>query len=139
MVYDILASPAYRMSVMGHNESCLIGDAVSQVERSQGSGNRCFGRWLAGLQSLFATASVIGLVAVPPASGRMLLVPVGAAGRDGLARIAIAAGARLVDRGPFSGSLVVSGDGAALMAVLIPRHVLVLRAVGGGCGEEGRQ
>lgn len=89
------------------------------------------------MQGLFAVAAVIGLVAVPPASGRMLLVPMDAGGRDGLARIAIGTGARLVDRGPFDGSLVVSGDSAALMAALVPRHVLVLRTEAAGCGDEG--
>ncbi|CAN5261832.1 hypothetical protein BH10PSE13_BH10PSE13_13720 [soil metagenome] len=139
MVYDMLASSAYCVPVMGQQKSRLTGDAILETKGSRGPGSRSAGRWLAGLQSLLAIASVVGLVAVPPASGRMLLLPVHAGGRDGLARIAIEAGARLVDQGPFNGSLVVSGDRAALMAVLVPRHVLVLRAEGGGCGDEGRQ
>jgi hypothetical protein len=125
---------------MGQNTSISIGHAYPGTEsRQDAPGSRSLGRWLAGLQGLFAVAAILGLVAAPPATGRMLLVPVDAQGRDGLARIAIDAGARLVDRGPFGGSLVVFGDRGPLMAALLPRHVLVLRAEVGGCGDEGQR
>lgn len=103
--------------------------------RSEGTG----GYWLAAIQTLFAACLVAGLVAAPPASGRILLVPVGAAGRDGLARLAIDAGARLVETGPVAGSLVVTGNSGPLMRALLPRHVLVLRADIAGCGSRGTE
>lgn len=90
------------------------------------------------MQALFAIIVMVGMVAAPPASGRMLLVPMNVDAGRGLARMAVGAGARLVDRGPFGGSLVVWGDSAPLMAALLPRHVLVLRATAGGCRDEGR-
>ncbi|MET0363643.1 MAG: hypothetical protein ABW169_03225 [Sphingobium sp.] len=97
------------------------------------------GYGLALAQWCFAVMAIIGLIAAPPASGRILLVPIGGEGRDGLARLAIDAGARLVAPGPWAGSLVVSGDRAPLIAALLPRHALVLSASLGGCGEgEGR-
>ncbi|HEX7854932.1 MAG TPA: hypothetical protein VF503_14685 [Sphingobium sp.] len=93
------------------------------------------GHALAVLQMVFVLCVVVALIAAPPASGRMLLIPLGGEGRDGLARMAIDAGARLVAPGPLGGSLVVSGEGAALIVALMPRHVLVLSASIGGCGE----
>ncbi|HEX7872406.1 MAG TPA: hypothetical protein VF475_05805 [Sphingobium sp.] len=93
------------------------------------------GYGLAIAQACFAVLAIIGLIVAPPVSGRILLVPMGGEGRDGLARIAIDAGARLVAPGPLAGSLVVSGDSAPLIAALMPRHALVLSASMGGCGE----
>lgn len=120
---------------MGQKIRNLIGRMVGN-DSGQEPGSRSSARWLAGVQCLFAVAAVAGLIAVPPASGRMLLVPMDAGGRDGLVRLAVGAGARLVDRGPFSGSMVVSGDRGTLMAALLPRHILVLRAGVGGCGDK---
>jgi hypothetical protein len=93
------------------------------------------GYGFAMLQMLFVLAIVIGLVAAPPASGRMLLVPLGGEGRDGLARLAVGTGARLVAPGPIGGSLVVEGQRGPLMAAMMPGHGLVLSASMGGCGE----
>lgn len=90
---------------------------------------------LGAVQALFVLIVVLGLIAMPPASGRMLLVPLGQEGRDGVARIAIGVGARLVGPGQLRGSLVVSGERAALIAALMPRRALVLSASMGGCGE----
>lgn len=87
----------------------------------------------------FIFCAVIGLIAAPPASGRMLLVPLGHQGRDSLARAAVAAGARLVGPGPFGGSLLVSGERRALVAALMPAHALVLAGTVGGCGKESVQ
>ena len=87
------------------------------------------------LQFLFVAGTVVALIAAPPASGQMLLVPLDGGGRDGLARVAVNAGARLIGPGPLDGSLVVSGERAALVAALMPAHALVLNAAIGGCGE----
>ncbi|MFT3968004.1 MAG: hypothetical protein QM690_19210 [Sphingobium sp.] len=89
------------------------------------------------VQACLAVIMTMGLIAAPPASGRMLLVPMGAEGRDGLARRAVDAGARLVAPGPLGGSLIVSGESGPLIAALMPGHALVLAASLGGCGEGG--
>jgi hypothetical protein len=86
------------------------------------------------VQGLLAFTIVGGLIAVPPATGSMMLVSLDGVGRDSLARTAIDAGARLVDAGPFHGSLIVSGQRSALLGMMMERHVLVLRVFSGGCG-----
>lgn len=75
------------------------------------------------------------LYAAPPAQGRILLVPVTAEARAGMAPLAIANGARLVAAGPWKGSLLVDGEGAALALPLIVRGIVPLAARIGGCGE----
>ncbi|EQB10951.1 hypothetical protein [Sphingobium lactosutens] len=73
------------------------------------------------------------LYAMPPASGRMALVPVTSHGRAMLASLAIAHGARLVSAGPGQ-SLLVEGERSRLMEPLMLAGVLVLSARAGGCG-----
>ena len=94
-------------------------------------------RGLAVLQCCLAFILVTLLIAAPPPSGRMLLLPMNGIGRDGLARIAIAHGARLVAPGPLDGSLVVTGDSLPLIAALMPLKALVLNSAIAGCGPDG--
>lgn len=90
------------------------------------------GRFLAGQIG----ASVLGLVAlalVPPARGRMVLVPLWPGGAVRLAAAAVERGARLVATGPVAGSLVVEGERARL-APLLARGVVPLSATALDCG-----
>ncbi|NWK95487.1 hypothetical protein DM806_07350 [Sphingobium lactosutens] len=82
--------------------------------------------------------SIFGLVAlyaVPPVSGRMLLVPMTEQSRTGLASLAIMHGARLVSAGPWAGSLLVEGERERLAAPLLHAGVIAISARAGGCGE----
>ncbi|MET0137049.1 MAG: hypothetical protein ABW048_04575 [Sphingobium sp.] len=90
-------------------------------------------RYAAIMQAMLVLVAVSGMVAAPPARGRMLLLPLDGASRDALARIAVNAGAALVDTGPFGRGLVVSGERSALMGAALRAHMLVLRATSGGC------
>ena len=95
-------------------------------DRSAASGAR--GSWMVGLQAA-ATVAVLALVAVPPASGPMLVVPIG-----GSANAALVGGARLVGHGPLAGSLVVDGDRATLLPHLWRHGALALAVPAFGCG-----
>lgn len=100
--------------------------------------SRAAGRcWPAVVQALFVLAAAGGMIAAPPATGRMLLVPLHGADRDALARVATRAGAALVDNGPFKDSLIVSGDRSALLRAMMEGHMLVLRATAAGCDSKG--
>ncbi len=79
------------------------------------------------------------MIAAPPASGRMLLLPLDGGGRDELARVATDAGAALVDVGPIQDSLIVSGSRSALLGAMMRGRMLVLRATAGGCDSEGQK
>lgn len=85
-------------------------------------------------QSVLPLFGLIGLYALPPAHGRMLLVPLTQGAKRALAPVAVAQGARLVARGPFAGSLVVEGDRHHLAPALLRRGVIALSADMGGCG-----
>jgi len=87
------------------------------------------------LQCGLVLSGLVALYAMPPASGRMLLVPMTEDGRAGLARVAVAHGARLVAAGPWTGSLLVEGNRNALARPLLITGVLALSARAGGCGE----
>lgn len=75
---------------------------------------------------------LLGLYAVPPASGRMLLLPLTDGARASVA--SVAAGARLVAKGPWPGSLLVDGERDMLAPALLSRGVIALSAQMGGCG-----
>jgi hypothetical protein len=79
-------------------------------------------------------AGMLALTLAPPASGRLLLIPVTPAAADGLAALVIARGGRLTGAGPIEGSLVVDGDRAVLTAGFAARGVLVLSAAVADCG-----
>lgn len=77
---------------------------------------------------------LLGLYAVPPASGRMLLLPLTHEAEATVAPIAVARGARLVAKGPWPGSLLVEGDRDQLVLALLRQGVIALSAQMGGCG-----
>ncbi|WHO40010.1 hypothetical protein PMI04_005305 [Sphingobium sp. AP49] len=71
----------------------------------------------------------------PPASGRMLLIPMTPHARTELVPAAVAHGARLVASGRIAGSLVVEGRRDQLAVPLLRRGILPVRAFAGACGE----
>lgn len=81
----------------------------------------------------------MGLVLAPPVQGRMLLVPL--FGQASASAVAVDAGARLVARGRFGGSLVVMGERGRLGPAALLQGVLVLSApallCGAAAGAEG--
>jgi hypothetical protein len=85
-------------------------------------------------QIVIGCAGLLLLVAVPPAHGRMLLIPYSTSAATGLVAVALSNGARLIEEGPFPGSLVVSGDRAALFPAMLRQGVLVTASPSAGCG-----
>jgi hypothetical protein len=77
---------------------------------------------------------LLGLYAVPPTSGRMIVLPLTDRARGVLAPMAIANGARLIAQGPWAGSLLVEGRRDRLAAVLLRSGVIALSSQMGGCG-----
>ena len=86
-------------------------------------------------QCALILVGLVSLYAMPPARGRMLLVPVTGQARAMLAPVAIAHGARLVAAGPWAGSLLVDGQRDLLAWPLLGKGVVLLSARAGGCGE----
>lgn len=78
---------------------------------------------------------LLGLYAVPPANGRMLLLPLTDEARAAVAPIAVAQGALLIAKGPWPGSLLVEGRRDQLAPALLRQGVIALSAQMGGCGE----
>ncbi|MCE7797589.1 hypothetical protein LWE61_13640 [Sphingobium sufflavum] len=114
--------------------------AVALSARGPGAGSAtATGRYGIAIVQLVLVLVLAGaMIVAPPAKGRILLVPLDGGGRDGLARVALGAGAALVDAGPFRNSLIVSGERSALLAAMRDGHMLVLRAAAGGCGDKGQ-
>lgn len=85
-------------------------------------------------QIVIGCAGLLLLVAVPPSHGRLLLIPYSEAAATGLVATALSNGARLVEEGPFPGSLVVFGDRATLLPAMLRQGVLVTASPPAGCG-----
>ncbi len=82
-----------------------------------------------------ATCGLAALTMWPPASGAMLLLPLG---HDGGAAVqgALAGRAALLGAGPFPGSLVVVGDRARI-ANHVAWNIVILAAPPAGCSVDG--
>jgi len=87
-------------------------------------------------QCALILVGLLGLYAVPPTQGRMLLLPMTMEARGALAQVAIAHGARLIAPGPWAGSLLVEGRRDHLAPALLRGGVIALSAQMGGCGEQ---
>lgn len=73
------------------------------------------------------------LAVVPPARGLMLITAIDSdEGR--VARIAVNAGARLVGKGPWAGSLYIEADRAALLPAALHGGLILLSGSPAGCG-----
>jgi len=85
-------------------------------------------------QLLLVVSALAALALYPPASGRMILVPVWPGAAAHLAASVIDRGGLLVDGGPLPGSLVVSGERSVIAPFMLAHGVLVLAAPAAGCG-----
>ncbi len=86
------------------------------------------------LQGLGAIVAIVGMTLWPPASGRMLLVPLASADANAAAKAALAGGAMLLGPGPFRGSMVVAGDRARILRAVASWDFVVTAAPPAGCG-----
>ena len=79
---------------------------------------------------------IMGLFALmPPAQGAILIVSLNGQGRGEIARWAIEHDARPLGFGPWSNSLVVTGNRQALLASALSQHALLLTGSAAGCSE----
>lgn len=85
-------------------------------------------------QSALILLGLLALTLSPPVSGRMLLVPMTGHARAGLARVAIAHGARLVAAGPWAGSLLIEGRRDRLALTMLGHGVIAMATNRTGCG-----
>ena len=85
-------------------------------------------------QAAAAAAAMLALPMWPPASGKLLLVPISGGDANDMARIAVDGGAALIGAGPLPGSLVVSGDRATLLAHIPAAAAIVMAAPATACG-----
>lgn len=84
------------------------------------------------LQIGLVLAAFATMMALPPARGSMVLVPIHAGAR--VAAVAVAHGALIEAAGPLPGSLVVRGERAQMVAPLLAIGVLTLAAPAALCG-----
>ncbi|PSJ38967.1 hypothetical protein [Allosphingosinicella deserti] len=73
------------------------------------------------------------LIGWPPATGRLLLVPLSADSAGLLVRNAIGGGARIIDTGPLPGSIIVEGRRSDVAQALASRSVIIVAARASGC------
>ncbi|WP_336969974.1 hypothetical protein [Sphingobium aromaticiconvertens] len=86
------------------------------------------------MQIMLVLGGLALLALWPPASGRMLLVPLTATAQQSLVVAAVEGGARLIARGPVRRSMIVSGQRGQLMASLARHGIVAMVAPSGGCG-----
>jgi hypothetical protein len=83
-------------------------------------------------QASAVTVALSAMLLWPPASGRLLLVPI-AAGSVPVVQVAVAGGALLLEAGPLPGSQVVLGDRTAIAEAAGHWPMLILAAPPAGC------
>jgi len=111
----------------------MTDNRLLTIAATAGGGKRSFAGILLCLQLIAVIAAVIAANLAPPASGRMLVLPLMPARPLDITRDVIAGGARLVSRGPFAGSIIVEADRDQLLSALSGSGAVVLGTSGGGC------
>lgn len=86
-----------------------------------------------GLQATLAAVVMSWLLVVPPAQGRMMLVPLDGRASAALPALALHGETRLVATGPIPGSLIVYGRRDDLAARLLAHGILTVATPLGGC------
>jgi len=86
------------------------------------------------LQFLAAGTALAAIAFAPPAEGEMLLVPLAGQSADSAAVWATRAGARIIGRGPLSGSLAVQGRTSRLIGLAASHATLIVAAPPIACG-----
>lgn len=87
-------------------------------------------------QAICIVAAVAILTLLPPVRGAMLLIPLNA-GTGATIELARVSGARLLGRGPVSGSVIVEGDRSAIALRMMGHGTLVMAGRPNLCGEAG--
>ena len=88
-----------------------------------------------GMQALIGLIIVAGLAFAPLSRGPMLLVPLTGKASGDMARIAFGHGAVLLGPGPIRGSLVMIGNGRAMVFALLGHGVIAITAPPALCGD----
>lgn len=88
--------------------------------------------WLTA-QLFLAALAVAAAALIPPANGRLLLVPLSQRARTLMVPRAIAGGARLVDAQSLFGGVVVDGDRRLVERALRRTDLLILNGPAAGC------
>lgn len=100
-------------------------------------GNRRSAGWIIA-QTLIVGFAMVAALLTPPATGSILLVPLGHGGSGIALQRALETGARLEGAGPIAGSFVVDGDRNRLAPVMLNAGVLILAAPALLCGKARR-
>jgi len=95
----------------------------------------CVASFLGLAAQLGLVSSTLAFISLsPPVRGEILLVPLTTRAATQVARLAIDRDARLIARGPFSGSLVVEGERARLTGTMLTAGIVPLAADSALCG-----
>ena len=110
-----------------------VNRSLTSKRYAQGVGpvHLSFGGSLLTVQVAAALLAPVALALAPPASGAMLLIPVG---RTDAVVFAREHGALLLAPGALPGSIVVTGDRTRLLADPLRSGILVVAAMPSGCG-----
>lgn len=95
-------------------------------------------RTLLTAQVICGVVALSGMALYPPAHGRILLIPLGDRHAAAAPRLAFAAGATLLGRGPLPDSWVVVGERTRIVAQMRGWDMLLLAAPSAGCGDDSR-
>lgn len=87
---------------------------------------------------LAAFSALSLLIAWPPSSGRLLLVPLSRDAAQSLVAAALTDETLLVTRGPLPGSIVVDGRRRKVAEALAGRAVILIAARATGCSASAR-
>ena len=90
---------------------------------------------ITAIQGTIAVIAPLVLMLAPPASGKMLVVPLSGQGSGGVVRAALSGGARLIGAGPLPGSMVVFGNRGRIAGAGAFGWTVVLAAPPAGCSD----
>ena len=91
---------------------------------------------LNGAQIVVVLLAMAAVPLAPPATGRMLVVPLGTGDEAGAVRAARDAGALILGSGPLPRSTIVEGARAPVLAAAWRAGMVALAAPRGGCDPE---
>lgn len=90
---------------------------------------------LDGAQILIVVLALAAVPLAPPATGRMLVVPVAGGDEAAAVRAAREAGALILGSGPLPRSTIVEGARGPVLAAAWHAGAIAIAAPSGGCGE----
>lgn len=99
-----------------------------------GTPSHALSRHALKLQLAVVAGAIAAIGLTPPATGKILLIPIQGQAVHGIASDAVHHGAMIVGRGPTTGSLVVYGDRDRLAPSMLRHGVAVIAAPDTSCG-----